>query len=227
MIRKFFTAVFAIAFLVLFNSYTSACFNPTDSFAVEVVLNRADITYDVGRLQQAENVRNDDGIIVHLSHYNADVAVIVSKIDEPVIGLSVKLQIPTKTIEVERQTDLVPAVDIDKDKFDFPTAIKVELEWLRQNMIIAGITDADIKMITAKAKAGTAGWNSRIIYEEGNWLPYSETNLPLLLRDSGCGGFSLNNVPKGQIVLPGSTAVTKKGKLPVTWGRLKAVNGFL
>jgi len=194
---------------------------------MEVVLNKADITSDIGRFQRAENVRIDGGIIVYLSHYNADVAVLISKIDEPVKGLSVKLQIPTKTVEVEGQVDLVPAVDIDKDEFDFRTAMKVELEWLRKNMIIAGITDADIKMITEKAKAGTAGWNSRIVYEDGNWLSYFDTNMPLLLRKSDCGGFALDNIPKGQIVLPGSAAVNKKGKLPVTWGMLKAVNGLL
>jgi hypothetical protein len=213
--------MFTIAGMVWFNSYTSACFNPTDFFAVEVVLNKTGITDDIEIFKNAENVRINDGTIVYLSHYNADVVVLVSKIDDPVIGLSVRLQIPTKTVEVDGQTDLVPAVDIDKDEFDFQTAMKVELEWLRKNMIIAGITDADIKMIAGKAKAGTSGWNSRIVYEEGNWLIYSDTNNPLLIRALDCGGFSIDNVPKGQIVLPGSAAVNKKRKLSVTWGMLK------
>jgi hypothetical protein len=76
-------------------------------------------------------------------------------------------------------------------------------------------------MIAENAKAGASGWNSRIVYEEGNWLIYSDTNNPLLIRVLGCGGFSIDNVPQGQIVLPGSAAVNKKGKLSVTWGRLK------
>jgi len=223
MIRKFvLTAMFTIASLFCLNSYSLACFNPTDSFATEVVLNKTNTTDDIEKLQKAENVRIDDSIIVYLSHYNADVAVMVSKIkEEHLIGLSVRLQIPTKTVDVEGQADLVPAVDIDKDTFDFQTAMKVELEWLRKNMIIAGITDADIKMITEEVKAGTSGWNSRIIYEEGNWLVYSDTNNPLLLKVRGCGGFSLDNIPKGQIVLPGSATVNNKRKLSVTWGMLK------
>ncbi|MBC8236462.1 hypothetical protein H8E77_43500 [bacterium] len=222
MIRRFcLTAMFIIAGMIWFNSYTSACFNPTDFFAAEVVLNKTGITDDIEIFKNAENMRIDDGIVVYLSHYNADVAVVVSKIDDPVIGLSVRLQIPTKTVEVDGQTDLAPAVDIDKDEFDFQTAMKVELEWLRKNMIIAGITDADIKMIAAKAKAGKSGWNSRIVYEEGNWLIYSDTNNSLLIRALGCGGFSIDSVPKNQIVLPNSAAVNKKRKLSVTWGILK------
>jgi len=225
MIRKFFlTAMFTIVAFAWFNSDSLACFNPTDSFATEVVLNKTGITDDIEKLQKAENVRIDDGTIVYLSHYNADVAVVVSKIkEEHLIGLSVRLQIPTKTVDVKGQIDLIPAVDIDKDEFDFQTAMKVELEWLWKNMIIAGITDADIKMITEKVKAGTSGWNSRIIYEDGNWLIYSDSNNPLLLKIRGCSGFNLDNVPKGQIVLPGSTAVNKNRKLPVTWGMLKTL----
>ena len=116
MIRIFFlTVMFIIAGMVWFNSYTSACFNPTDFFAAEVVLNKIGITDDIEIFKNAENVRIDDGTIVYLSHYNADVAAVVSKIDNPVIGLSVRLQIPTKTVEVDGQIDLVPAVDINKD----------------------------------------------------------------------------------------------------------------
>ena len=222
MIRIFFlTVMFIIAGMVWFNSYTSACFNPTDFFAAEVVLNKIGITDDIEIFKNAENVRIDDGTIVYLSHYNADVAAVVSKIDNPVIGLSVRLQIPTKTVEVDGQIDLVPAVDINKDEFDFQTAMKVELEWLQKNMIIAGITDADIKMIAEKAKVGTSGWNSRIIYEEGDWLIYADTKNPLLLRALDCGGFSIDNVPKGQIVLTSSAAMNKKRKLSVTLGMLK------
>lgn len=209
--------------LAIMSTPVYACFNPTDSFAAEVVLNKAGITDDIEKFQNAENVRIDDETIVYVSHYNADVAVVISKIKEEigVIGLSVRLQIPTETVEVDGQTDLAPAVDIDKDEFDFQTAMEVELEWLRKNMIIAGITDDDITMIAEKAKAGASGWNSRIIYEEGNWLIYSDTNNPLLFRDADCGGFNLDNVPKGQIVLPGGTAVNRNGKLSVTWGMLK------
>ena len=169
MIRRFFlTAMLIIAGMIWFNSYSSACFNPTDFFAAEVVLNKTGITDDIEIFKNANNVRSDDGAIVYLSHYNADVAALVSKSDDSVIGLSVRLQIPTKTVEVDGQIDLVPAVDIDKDEFDFQTAMKVELEWLRKNMIIVGITDADIKIISEKAKVGTSSWNSRIVYEEGN-----------------------------------------------------------
>lgn len=213
--------MFTIAGMVWFNSYTVACFNPTDFFAAEVVLNKTGITDDIEIFQNAENVRINDGTVVYLSHYNADVAVVVSKIDEPVIGLSVRLQIPTKTVEVDGQPDLVSAVDIDQDEFDFPAAMKVELEWLRKHKIIAGITDTDINMIAEKAKAGASGWNSRIVHEDGSWLIYSDTNNPLLIRDIDCGGFNIDKLPQGQIVIPGSATVNKKGKLSVTWGMLK------
>jgi len=108
--------------------------------------------------------------------------------------------------------------------------------WLTAMFTIAGLvwfnsyslacfnpTDSFIEEISQKAKAGISGWNSRLVYEDGRWLPYYETDAPLLLRDKGggCGGFNVDNMPEGQLLLPNPSNVTPKDRLIITWGYIK------
>jgi hypothetical protein len=44
---------------------------------------------------------------------------------------------------------------------------------------------------------GTAGFNSRIVYEDGGWIPYRETGNPVLMKLGDCGGFSITELPGG------------------------------
>ena len=103
----------------------------------------------------------------------------------------------------ERKTsewdDLEPA--IDTSGFDCVTALIVELDWLSKNRFIENLTERDIHGICKVAHQGTAGFNSRIVYEDGAWLTYRETE-GLLMRggeitDSDCGGFSITELPGG------------------------------
>lgn len=294
--------VVGIVTMLLLITTSSACFNPTDSFAFEVLLNKPGITYTLALFENAENVNIRDGTIIYRSHYNKEVAVIIQEIESPVKGLSVRLQVPTKfvkishprtTIEVKSSNQLsineeflkslgyevqgktekvglktilrkgnvdiaVWSVKTDKvysgmhaaitnetltpelrkeiktialsfgisedewntarietksvedvdlqalhnylESFDFKTAIKVELEWLKNKGIVFSLTDSDIQQISQLAKAGLAGHNSRLVWENG-WKPYYETSNPLLLRGISCEGFSVENLPKSGINL--------------------------
>ena len=73
----------------------------------------------------------------------------------------------------------------------------MELDWLSENRVIENLTERDIHGICKVAHQGTAGFNSRIVYEDGTWLPYSETGNPMLLRGIDCGGFSITELPGG------------------------------
>ena len=99
--------------------------------------------------------------------------------------------------------DLAEAIDVSADEFDWQEAMRTELAWLRDKGVIAGLSDADIEEIAAACRRGSAGHNSRIVYEAGRWLPYRETSQPLLLRGEltggGCGGFSLDALPEGTL----------------------------
>jgi hypothetical protein len=93
--------------------------------------------------------------------------------------------------------DLESAIDIAADDFDFGAAMKTELEYLRDVGVIAGLTDTDIDKIASASVRGAAGYNSRIVYEGGEWIPYRETGRPILMKISDCGGFPITELPGG------------------------------
>lgn len=79
---------------------------------------------------------------------------------------------------------LVPVVD--PAEINFSEAVKVELQWLRENGVL-DISDEDIAAIAKIAKPGKAGPNSHIgWYETKNgtyaWIPYDESLNPMLVR---------------------------------------------
>ena len=135
-----------VSLILAFAYQALPCFNPTDNFATEVVLTKRDISCDLGPIRLSGNVSFEDGAFVYRSHYDARVGVILEEIDEQepadiLKGLSVKIQIPTERTMVDGADDLMEAVDIDKDEFDFKTAMKIELDWLATNKIITGISE--------------------------------------------------------------------------------------
>jgi len=131
-------------------------------------------------------------------------------------------RIAPQEVKVDME-DLTEAVDVDKDTFDFGSAMKMELDWLATNGIISGVDDGDIAKIADIAEAGLAGWNSRIVFEREKWLPYNQTGNPMLFRDAGCGGFDLDKLPWNEdtIILPPPSSVSSEGKLATNWGRIK------
>ncbi|NJE85405.1 eight-cysteine-cluster domain-containing protein [Thermococcus sp. CX2] len=79
---------------------------------------------------------------------------------------------------------LVPVVD--PSEVNFSEAVKVELQWLRENGVLE-MSDEDIAAIAKIAKPGKAGPNSHIgWYETKNgtyaWIPYDESSNPMLVR---------------------------------------------
>ena len=325
-----------------------ACFNPTDSFATEVLLNKPGISYDLSEISQAQSVTIitaaaepvleeeevlDSGAqgsgqgneaetvisdIIYRSHYDPEIAVILS--EGSLYGsedeyLSVKIQIPTKSVsytvwnvdmsltkpvdtsslniepakalgweisgsggdwpyykgmkdnitvnifprqleepeemviivsisnttvplgeqtkeeiaallvaigfagdkesalenaEIESTSsewqDLAPATDIDPEEFDWNKAMRTELLWLRDNGVIRGLADSDIDEASSACERGTAGHNSRIVFEDGEWMPYHKTGNPVLLRAGDCGGFSIDALPDGVLESTGADA---------------------
>ncbi len=66
-------------------------------------------------------------------------------------------------------TKVVPGVDSDIVK----EALIYELKWLSDIGVIKGLSENDINEIGDVAEVGYAGWNSRIVYAEGKWMPYN------------------------------------------------------
>jgi hypothetical protein len=104
-----------------------ACFDPTDPFAYEVVLSKPGVSYDLGKLKLADNVLIEEGVIVYRSHFDSRVAVIlksVNEVDVGLMGLSVRIQIPTQEVAGEivqyghttiDQSTSIDLMDIDEN----------------------------------------------------------------------------------------------------------------
>ncbi len=93
--------------------------------------------------------------------------------------------------------DLESAIGVAADDFDFGYAMKTELERLIDDGMIVGLTGGDVDEIASASVRGAAGYNSRIVYEDGEWIPYRETGNPVLMKISDCGGFSITELPGG------------------------------
>ena len=90
--------------------------------------------------------------------------------------------------------DLEPAIDVSG--FNYVTALIVELDWLSKNGVIENLTERDMHGICKVAHQGTAGFNSRIVYEDGRWITYRETGNPVqLVKLADCGGFPVTELP--------------------------------
>lgn len=220
--------VFSLLYVLFTVSHAFPCFSPTDMFAAEVILNKPGISYDLERVWLASNVSFENGAFIYRSHFDKRVAAILEEVDETqtaelLHGLSVRIQIPTRQVVVDGEGDLVEAVEIKRDSFDFGSALRTEIEWLSTNRIVNGVYDQELMDIAEIARAGLAGWNSRIVYEDGRWLPYSETSNPSLIRGVDCGGFALEKLSYDEtILLPAPNSVSLDGKLATKWGRIKA-----
>ncbi|ASJ08130.1 hypothetical protein A3L11_02360 [Thermococcus siculi] len=85
----------ALAILLIFaiTPIVNACMSPADSYAVEVVLNKPGVAYDVGRLDQAQNVAFEDGTYLYRSHHDPRLYVMVWNASD---GPHVRVQIPVE-----------------------------------------------------------------------------------------------------------------------------------
>jgi hypothetical protein len=222
--KRAFAISVSLIFVFAFRAFP--CFSPTDDFATETILNKPGASYDLNIIENSANVSFDEEAFIYRCHFDKRVAAILRELGDevPVKGLSVRIQIPTRTVVKDGAEDLTEAVDVSKDEFDFRSAIKTELTWLQRNEIIGGIDEQDIAEIAQISEAGLAGWNERIIYEREKWLPYNETDNPQLIRAEDCGGFPLEKLAyEGEIIIPdpNPSSVSSNGKLATTWGEIK------
>ncbi|OEU64089.1 MAG: hypothetical protein BA870_09320 [Desulfuromonadales bacterium C00003094] len=115
--------------------------------------------------------------------------------------------------DIREWGDLESAISIAADDFDFGTAMKTELEYPRDDGAITELTDVDIDEIASSSVRGAAGYNSRIVYEAGEWIPYRETGNPILMKLGDCGGFSITELP-GETASSVPTASTTHAHAP-------------
>ncbi|MEK6820434.1 MAG: hypothetical protein AABX71_01865 [Nanoarchaeota archaeon] len=133
----------AIVLSLLCLPLTAACVNPTDSFASEVVLNKPETYYNLGRFLKAENFLYEDGRYIFQSQYNKNLATILSEISSPVCKtncLSVRLQIPLDEAEFKSYYLSVISSVVGKE-----ISLKEETDNYKGWSIISGKTSLELK----------------------------------------------------------------------------------
>jgi len=51
-----------------------------------------------------------------------------------------------------------------------------------KNNVVTGLSLNDVEEVSKIAKPGLSGWNSRVVYYNGSWMPYYEIGNPMLLK---------------------------------------------
>jgi hypothetical protein len=114
--------------------------------------------------------------------------------------------------EMEKVEMKVPEPVFNFKDEEAKEALKTELEWLSNTGVVKGLTDEDVQEIKNTTKVGYAGYNSRIFYEDGKWIPYSESENPEMIRVKAVAvcSFSLKGIqiPTEDVVMTETGANT-------------------
>ena len=86
-------------------------------------------------------------------------------------------------IEESTGSRLVPALNISEG--DVKNALRTELKWLLQQGVIEGLGEEDIDAIVSASRLGYSGWNSRLVWFSGKWVPYSSMKGAMVLKCIG------------------------------------------
>ncbi len=121
------------------------------------------------------------------------------------IGYPISFNMLTREFEskitIEEEHDLESTLGISPDDFDWFEAMKIELEWLRDNRVVTGLADEDIEDIATIAKDTVGEHNLRGRYYNDNWIQgITEEMLEnevtkLYTGEPTCDGFSEEILP--------------------------------
>ncbi|MFC1753661.1 hypothetical protein ACFL96_09760 [Thermoproteota archaeon] len=73
-------------------------------------------------------------------------------------------------LEIKEEVDLESTLGIIPDDFNWYEAMRMELEFLRNNRVLTGLSDQDIEDIAKLAKDAVGEHNFRGRYYDGNWI---------------------------------------------------------
>ncbi|MGC9048977.1 MAG: hypothetical protein ACP5IX_02055 [Patescibacteria group bacterium] len=76
--------LFLALILIVWPMIGQACFNPTDSFAVEIWLNKPGLSYNLTNFRQEseDELLIQESDIIYRSHYNPELAIILREINQ-------------------------------------------------------------------------------------------------------------------------------------------------
>ena len=164
--KTFGIGILLIFSLLIFSNTGMACFNPTDSFATEVALNKASITYDLSGIKQSEDVT----VIEKEKEESPDIPeVVYEEVSKPtpITPTEVHTELPDKRIEPSFEDYLETTAIIYRSHYNKDVAVVLtEEEWDGQKYL-----DVKIQMPT------------KFVYSSYSELRIKLDNLPPITQE--------------------------------------------
>ncbi|MCS7128865.1 MAG: hypothetical protein RMI83_06345 [Desulfurococcaceae archaeon] len=198
-------AAASILIAVLMNAPSiNACFDPSDAYSMEVLLNKPGVFLNSTLIEGASGVFKIDEYYVYKGVSNIVVIIYLEKVfngaplvpgineGEPVeLYPGIRLELMDVGLEADR-------VQVNESMVKYYTdllksTLLIELNRLKDAGVLVGLSNDDLRGIVESACIGCAGWNGRLIYyiNDGAWHQYSELITSgairgTLIRSLGC-----------------------------------------
>lgn len=198
-------ATVAVLIAVLISAPSiNACFDPSDVYSIEVLLNKPGVLLNSTLLEGTPGVFKVDECYVYKSVSNIVVIIYLEEVfngaplvpgineGEPIeIYPGIRLELMDVGLREDQAQINESMVNYYSDLLK--STLLIELDRLRSAGILMGLSDNDLEEIVKSACMGCAGWNERLVYyiNDGTWRRYSELIISgamrgTLIRSLGC-----------------------------------------
>jgi hypothetical protein len=154
--------------LVLLPIVSALCVTPEDLAAIEIVFNKPGAVLDYTRLvESGYAVRLSSQEAAYRSGYDTRIVIILG--DTYLGGKCgyLRIQVPFANGKALYNVSDTEARHV----------LEKEAERLLGMGVLRGVSREDIEEIVSCARLGYAGWDARIVYENGAWKPFNQTRL--------------------------------------------------
>lgn len=145
-----------------------SCITLEDSLAVEVVLNKPGVSLNLAALLGSGHARSVSGEVAgYRSGFDDRLVVLVGYTRISASYPFIRVQVPVaggKPLYAVGEGEVV-------------AVLREELERLASQGVLRGLTAGDIEAIASRARLGDAGWDLRLVYEDGEWKPFNTTKM--------------------------------------------------
>ncbi|AKG38275.1 hypothetical protein MA03_01820 [Infirmifilum uzonense] len=150
------------------------CLEPLDENAFEVVLNIPSIRLDTIKLSSYKEVSKIGlNVFAYRSGYDDRFAVVLSL--QTIPGSSTPY--PVLRVQLIDEASTVTYEDLRR-------VLGLELERLTKSGVLVGLNDSLKARIVSQARLGLAGWDMRLVWDDGQFKPYIDSSIYVPQR--GC-----------------------------------------
>ncbi|QOJ78720.1 hypothetical protein IG193_08215 [Infirmifilum lucidum] len=154
-------------------TFLAQCPEPLEARAFEAVINTPGARLDASRLAAYAVKEVASGVFAYRSGFDERIAVTLGLEALPATGR----QYPVIRLQVLPGASGVTDADLRR-------ALKLELDRLTSVGVIQGLSEELESSLVLSARLGLAGWDRRLVFDNGAWRPFNESSIYVPLR--GC-----------------------------------------